>query len=75
MKNPNLGELIKAELIRQERSVVWFAGHLSCDRTNIYRIFSKSSLDTELLARISIVLGHNFFADLASIIDDKLSNK
>ena len=62
MKSPAIGELIKRELSRQERSVVWFANHLSCDRTNVYRIFAKTSLDTELLVRISIVLEHNFFA-------------
>ena len=75
MKSPAIGELIKRELSRQERTVVWFANRLSCDRTNVYRIFSKSSLDTELLARISIVLGHNFFADIASELDNSLSNK
>lgn len=75
MKNPAIGELIKRELSRQERTVVWFANRLSCDRTNVYRIFSKRSLDTELLARISIVLGHNFFADIASELDNSLSNK
>lgn len=75
MKSPAIGELIKRELSRQERTVVWFANRLSCDRTNVYRIFSKRSLDTELLARISIVLGHNFFADIASELDSDLSNK
>ena len=75
MKSPAIGELIKRELSRQERTVVWFANRLSCDRTNVYRIFSKRSLDTALLARISIVLGHNFFADIASELDNDLSNK
>ena len=75
MNTPAIGELIRRELARQERTVVWFANHLSCDRTNVYRIFAKTSLDTELLYRISIVLGHNFFADLASAIDGDLSSK
>lgn len=75
MKSPAIGELIKRELSRQERTVVWFANRLSCDRTNVYRIFSKRSLDTELLVRISIVLGHNFFADIASELENSLSNK
>ena len=55
--------------------MVWFANHLSCDRTNVYRIFAKNSLDTELLTRISIILDHNFFADLASEINNNLSRK
>ena len=75
MNTPAIGELIRRELARQERTVVWFANHLSCDRTNVYRIFAKTSLDTELLFRISIVLGHNFFNDLASTVDQVMLNK
>ena len=71
----HIGNAIYNELKRQGRTVVWFANRLSCDRTNVYRIFSKRSLDTELLERISIVLGHNFFADIASELDNSLSNK
>lgn len=61
----HIGELIKEELERQERSISWFARQLSCDRSNVYRIFQKSSIDTNVLARISIILHHNFFEDLA----------
>jgi hypothetical protein len=75
MNTPAIGELIRRELARQERTVVWFANHLPCDRTNVYRIFAKTSLDTELLFRISIVLGHNFFNDLASTVDQVMSSK
>ena len=75
MNNTSIGSLIKAELERQERSVVWLARHLCCDRTNIYRIFAKESIDTELLMRISIVLNHNFFKDISSAIDEQLLQK
>ncbi len=61
----SIGNLIKKELERQERSVSWFARKLSCDRSNVYRLFQKESIDTNLLARISIILNHNFFADLS----------
>ncbi|MBE6196501.1 MAG: XRE family transcriptional regulator [Rikenellaceae bacterium] len=66
MKRTHLGELIKAELEAQERSVSWLARKLSCDRSNIYRIFQKESLDTQLLERISKVLNRDFFADLST---------
>lgn len=46
-------------------SVTWFAGQLHCDRRNVYHIFARSTIDTELLHRISIILDHNFFSDLA----------
>ncbi len=74
-KNISVGAMIKAELERQERSVVWFAQHLSCDRTNIYRIFAKDSIDTELLMRICKILNHNFFADVSDLIEQNLSKK
>lgn len=57
----HIGRLIEAELHRQERSVTWFAGKLCCDRTNIYSIFKRESIDTALLLRISKVLHNNFF--------------
>lgn len=61
----HLGHLIQLELARQERTPVWLARKICCDRTNVHKIFRRDSLDTALLARISQALGHNFFEDLA----------
>ena len=60
-----IGLLIKEELKRQERGITWFARKLACDRSNIYRLFEKESIDTGLLLRISIVLQHDFFSELS----------
>ena len=57
----HIGSLIKAELHRQGRSVGWFAKQLYCDRTNVYHIFKRQSLDTAQLLRISQLLQYNFF--------------
>ncbi|MCC8171819.1 MAG: XRE family transcriptional regulator [Parabacteroides sp.] len=57
----HIGKLIEDELHRQERSVAWFARKLYCDRTNVYKIFKKQSIDTELLLRISEILQYDFF--------------
>lgn len=70
-----IGEQIRLQFLKQERSVTWFAQKLACDRTNIYRIFEKQSIDTEQLMRISVILGHNFFIDLMQETDEKLSVK
>lgn len=43
----HIGQIIEKELHRQERSVTWFARRLYCDRTNVYNIFRRQSLDTE----------------------------
>ena len=61
----NIGQAIKDELERQERSVTWFAAKLGCDRQAVYRIFNKCSIDSHLLLRISIVLHRNFFKELS----------
>lgn len=57
----HIGHLIKEELIKQERTISWFARKLYCDRSNVYDIFKRESVDTELLLRISLVLKRNFF--------------
>lgn len=69
IKMKPIGQLIKEELIKQERSVSWFAKKLSCDRTNIYRLFQKNSIDTGLLVRISIILKRNFLQELSEEIN------
>ncbi len=58
----HIGKLIETELRRQERSVTWFARKLYCERTNVYHIFQRRSIDTEMLLRISHVLEHDFFS-------------
>lgn len=68
----HIGEAIKQELQEQERSISWFARKLYCDRSNVYDIFKRKSIDTELLLRISIILNRNFFA---LYNDDIISSK
>lgn len=58
----HIGKLIEQELRKQERSVTWFANKLYCERTNVYSIFKRESIDTALLLRISNILRHNFFS-------------
>ena len=61
----HIGSLIEQELRRQDRSVTWFAAELHCDRTNVYKVFKRKSIDTRLLVDISVILQHNFFLDYA----------
>lgn len=67
----SIGRLIKEELERQERSVAWFARKLSCDRSNVYRLFHKRSIETDLLIRISVVLNRDFTMEISKIINEK----
>ena len=57
-----IGELIKERLKAEERSVAWFARKLSCSRANVYKIFCKEYIDTELLTRIFSNLELRFFS-------------
>lgn len=66
----HIGDLIKQELEKQERSISWLARGLSCDRTKVYRILQNYSIDTYDLARISLLLSHDFFADLSDSLKD-----
>lgn len=59
----HIGQLIKQELEDQGRTVVWLARHMSYSRTNIYKIFDRSTIDTDVLMRISTLLGRDFFKD------------
>ena len=70
----HLGHLVRQELERQQRTVAWFAKSISCDRSNVYDIFSRRYIDTELLERISRALGRNFFKDLADYMDSVVKN-
>jgi hypothetical protein len=58
----HIGQEIESELRKQERSVTWLAKNINCDRSNIYRIFRKQDIDTNLLLRISQALNRNFFS-------------
>lgn len=69
----HIGKLIEAELRRQERSVTWFAKKLFCERTNIYNIFKRQSIDTETLLRISLILHYDFFSCYRQEMDDTKS--
>lgn len=65
-----IGKIIEDELRAQERSVVWLSRKLNCNRTNVYKIFHRSSIDTALLLRISNVLKCNFFEHYTNQLEE-----
>jgi DNA invertase Pin-like site-specific DNA recombinase len=68
-----IGTLIQQELKNQERTVSWLARKLDCDRTNVYNIFRRQDIDTELLMRISVILHRDFFAIFSKEAKRKIS--
>lgn len=72
--NIHIGEMIRAELCRQERTVAWFARKICCTRPHAYKIFQRRNIDIELLERASRTLSRNFFKDLAAIYESEECN-
>lgn len=64
--NIHVGQEIRRRLEEKEHTVVWLAQQLSCSRTNMYKIFEKPHIDSEMLLRISIVLDYDFFAIISN---------
>ena len=45
----HIGSIIKEKFDEMGLSVSWFSKQLCCDRTNVYSIFKRESIDTALL--------------------------
>ena len=61
----NIGKHVEEILRKQGRSASWLASQIPCERTNVYNIFKRKSLDVRLLMRISAVLEYDFFKELS----------
>lgn len=61
----HIGTRIQQVMKEQGRSVSWLAEKLPCERTNVYYIYKRSSIDTELLFNISKLLNHDFFSEIS----------
>ncbi len=57
----HIGNLIKQELEHQGRSITWLAKQVGCSRENLYKVFRRSWIYTDLLFKISDALDYNFF--------------
>jgi plasmid maintenance system antidote protein VapI len=73
----NIGEIIRKQLKDEGRTLVWLAKQVHCDSSNLTKLLSHSSIHTDLLTRISIVLKTDFFKYFSNNIqnvihDDKV---
>ena len=59
----HIGQLIKLELARQGRTITWLASEVHCTRENLYKVFRKPYISTDMLFSISRALNHDFFKD------------
>ena len=63
MKDVHIGNMIHEELLRQGRTVNWFAKEIYCEKSNIYKMFKRKSIDLAQLMKVSETLDHNFLRD------------
>jgi len=63
MKDVHVGEMIRSELRKQGHTVNWLAEKVYCEKSNIYKLFHRKSIDLEQLMQISVILKHNFLRD------------
>lgn len=49
----------------------WLARKLDLDRSNVYRLFQRNSIDTDLLMRICTTLEVDYFAYFSKKLMDK----
>lgn len=61
MMSVHIGNIIKEAVKRKGIKVTAFADEINCSRRNVYGIFKKKNIDTELLEVISGKLGENLF--------------
>jgi len=62
----HVGKRIREVLDEQGRAASWLATKIPCERTNIYNVFRREDVSVGLLAKISRILGHDFFKELSA---------
>ncbi len=60
----HIGHMVKSVFDESGLSVAEFARRIHCERTNVYKIFNRQSIDVETLVKISEALEHNFLEDV-----------
>lgn len=71
----HIGNCIKEELKRQDRSIAWLSRQVFCDRSNLSRVLQNQYVDIDLLRRISISLKCNFFQRISDDVQRNIEKK
>ena len=64
MKNIHIGSIIKQKLQENSMTIKEFSKKINCDRTTVYDIFKRKSIDVERLVKISEVLNFDFVNEI-----------
>ena len=71
MGNMHIGNIIRKVLREKRISVSEFAKIANSDRTNMYRILNRESIDLSVLERYSRLLDYDFFLVLSDIFQSE----
>jgi plasmid maintenance system antidote protein VapI len=71
----HIGKLIKQKFDESGITKVAFAQKLNCGRNNIYLIFDKNSINTQLLYQISTILHFDFFSAYSAELNKETAPK
>jgi hypothetical protein len=69
----HIGSLIKARAKLLRVGPTELGSKIETSKQNVYGIFRRQSIDTELLHRISVALEHDFFKELSQALALELS--
>lgn len=67
----HIGKSIREKVKEQNKTSVWLAEQLAYSRTNVYKLYEKKSIDTDVLLRISAILNYDFFTLYSENIQQK----
>lgn len=70
---PHIGHIIKQELRRQGRTITWLATQLGYSRQNMYKLFERKWIYTDLLLKISDIMDNDFFKCYSEYIEGKMN--
>lgn len=65
-KSIHVGRMLEKEMLRQEKKVTWLAREVNREKSSIYKMFARNTLDVWMLIRISQLLKHDFFKDIST---------
>lgn len=71
---PHIGHIIKQELRRQGRTITWLAIQLGYSRQNMYKLFERNWIYTDLLLKISDIMDYDFFKCYSEYLCHKKNN-
>lgn len=67
----HIGEMIKADLKSQGRSVVWFSEQLNCSPQNAFSIFKRATPSLDICRRAGKILGKDYISILVAEVEEK----